>query len=948
MNIAKKVRVTAFAIIVGLSVLSYIMLGGVSLAKAENNEPPANSEFTAEIDTTKKGTNQVWDADATGVINGNAFDHELSNVFNGQSTDIYLNMSVDCSAYYTAVFGIGFWAGTGTPKITLSKLDGTEVKSGIEVQSYQYAPSFSGNTTEVRIVLADFADEHGMVAGIRIIPSDLPTDGNYSGHMLIDNFTCAVKPAAGAIDYTASGVSKAQNDAWKDAFDYEKIGVQNETELELKFYEPIDVSKYCSATFYIHAWTSYDSQMQFKKADGTSVETFTVSGGYNTKKSEITLRLSDYAAEGEVASVKLQLAAMDAVMFTDFICDPIPSEPTGKISAVLSGLEPAHTVSAWSEVYDYEKMNVNGTAVTLEFYEPIDTNTYKYAELSMQIWAPTKWYPVTVSANGKDIEIYTIADERETGGHLPELDNKTGIILTDLTDGGGTIDKITLTMPSDCGTYIDGNGSEVQREIHLLLTDLTLRAEAPAISESTMGDIDYKRSGLAKTSVGPVVEFWNELCEYQAYVKKGEKVKIVFAEPLDANIYEYAAFNALLWGLPRFVDVEVTSDSGSVMLSIRSDEGPALDYIDPKNIFMRLPLGELKGADGKIKELTFDFANVSADWKEFSGYFLCDNFECANMIIGNAENAKDISALMPIGASKTFTAADSGAEGTWTRQATVRSEAYDTVAFRLNATYTEHFKVGMLVRNLRLSDTISKSGKFDGAFIELSDTYASVSIWENGVLISMRKDGNFFASGENVSVKLEILDRTLAGRSCGSLLRITVGGTTFDDLYFDRDETMFGYYTHILTANGMGAFAVTVGSDAESPISEADVMNVKLTAAVTDGATKRVPLKFTYNDVANTQVNAPTVIGAAHYDAVAGYIVFDGEGEVTVKYSVSNEFGTFESNTLTLSYAEPAEKTEVPQSKGGCKSSVGGSSIFAALTLIAVCAILLMRRKKEE
>ena len=76
----------------------------------------------------------------------------------------------------------------------------------------------------------------------------------------------------------------------------------------------------------------------------------------------------------------------------------------------------------------------------------------------MQIWAPTKWYPVTVSANGKDIEIYTIADERETGGHLPELDNKTGIILTDLTDGGGTIDKITLTMPSDCGTYIDGNG----------------------------------------------------------------------------------------------------------------------------------------------------------------------------------------------------------------------------------------------------------------------------------------------------------------------------------------------------------------------------------------------------------------------------------------------------------------------------------------------------------
>ena len=59
MNIAKKVRVTAFAIIVALSVLSYIMLGGVSLTKAENNEPPANSEFTAEIDTTKKGTNQV-------------------------------------------------------------------------------------------------------------------------------------------------------------------------------------------------------------------------------------------------------------------------------------------------------------------------------------------------------------------------------------------------------------------------------------------------------------------------------------------------------------------------------------------------------------------------------------------------------------------------------------------------------------------------------------------------------------------------------------------------------------------------------------------------------------------------------------------------------------------------------------------------------------------------
>ena len=84
--------------------------------------------------------------------------------------------------------------------------------------------------------------------------------------------------------------------------------------------------------------------------------------------------------------------------------------------------------------------------------------------------------------------------------------------------------------------------------------------------------------------------------------------------------------------------------------------------------------------------------------------------------------------------------------------------------------------------------------------------------------------------------------------------------------------------------------------------------------------------------------------GDATFDKETGFLTFNDKGTVKVKYTVTNAFGTFESNELTITYDDGKTENKKKGCKG-CSGSVAGTGIIglAALGMIAVAA---KKRKK--
>lgn len=874
-----------------------------------------------------------------------AFDYKKTNI-STQTVDIDFVTPIDTATYYTATFNALLWQGAdGTLQVKNSSGD---VIDSIAVRGHEDSAALDQSTT-VAIRLSDYAGNDGKVSGIK-----LAVEGGGS-HLLFTDLTCYETPSStvGKISAPLSNLYSVHTDpTWKDYFDFETKQDVGPKSFTVEFIEPIEITnKY--AVFNAMFWGGQTWKSVTITANGNagaSEKVWVVQGyGESYGSEKVLLPLEKFkTGDNMLRSLTLSCDTLGSDSYQGFLLiseltftDEPPADLVigpGDIDYRASGLNKANTVESWKSEFDYEKMNVQNSSVTLMFYEPIDTETYKYAEFKMLLWVNTGWYDVGVSAN--DASDTLLVPAYETVG---VVDSTCGLRLEQYADNDGMIDSITFTF----GKLYNAAGESSTG--HLLITDFELSQTAPPEEIPKAGDIDYKRSGLIKTSASSPEPVWGELFDYEASATKGSKLTIKFAEPINANETEYAVFNALLWGEPGFVDVPVSANEKSVTLSIYKYWAKTAGEFNISSLRAKLKLSELADGEGKIRELTFDFAGVPNTGNTYNGTFLLTDFNCVNMEVAAAENGKDISSVMPIGSGKTFNASASGEAETWSKHASVRTEAFDALNFSYLATYSEHFKFGMLVRTLRPADSVSKSGRFDGALIELTDSYASVSVWNGDKLLSSRKNGNFFTSGESVKVKLEILETELAETPCGYTLRLTVGNVTLDDLYIDIGVVTFGYYTHVLTANGLEAFTADVSSASETPVSAADFMNVKLTASSVDGATKRVPLEFTFNDVCDNEISAPIINGAAHWDAVGKYLVFDGDGEVTVKYTVTNEFGMFESNTLTLSYAEPSEKVEVAQQKKGCGSAagVGLGSVSALVALVCACAAVALFRKKR-
>lgn len=107
--------------------------------------------------------------------------------------------------------------------------------------------------------------------------------------------------------------------------------------------------------------------------------------------------------------------------------------------------------------------------------------------------------------------------------------------------------------------------------------------------------------------------------------------------------------------------------------------------------------------------------------------------------------------------------------------------------------------------------------------------------------------------------------------------------------------------------------------------------------------TPRAALELTYFEVAGNVVGDLVIEGDATYES--GFLTFQKAGSVKVKYSVTNAFGTFESNELTLTYDDGSSASGDIENCSGCDGSVGSAGLIG-LVILSIAAVATVRRKK--
>ena len=206
-----------------------------------------------------------------------------------------------------------------------------------------------------------------------------------------------------------------------------------------------------------------------------------------------------------------------------------------------------------------------------------------------------------------------------------------------------------------------------------------------------------------------------------------------------------------------------------------------------------------------------------------------------------------------------------------------------------------------------------------------------------------------FASGKATKVKISAIPYYLEGVREGYYLALYIGGaeTPALDIYVADVDSELGEYTKIVMQDIGKDYSVKISSASATPTAAADVMKVMV--ATTSGKTTfdkpRAGLTLSHFAIDGETVSELKIDGDATYNAETGTLNFNSEGTVKVSFTVTNAFGTFSSNELTLTYDDGVENET--EEKSGCVSSINGLGINA-LVLAAGAVIIAIKRRKHD
>lgn len=312
-------------------------------------------------------------------------------------------------------------------------------------------------------------------------------------------------------------------------------------------------------------------------------------------------------------------------------------------------------------------------------------------------------------------------------------------------------------------------------------------------------------------------------------------------------------------------------------------------------------------------------------------------------VISEEFTTKDIADVMPVGAGVTFNVATSEATLNKTIiNAAVKAAAFDKLNLKITPNSEGKFSTYVLMK----APTAAATYEDGGIFFWISNDNVVIGNKDNSEsVVKAEFPANAFVSGRATKISIAAIPYYIEGTQAGYYCALYVEDATdpLVEIYLGIEDVTTGVYTNICTQDLGGNYSVAYGSASDTPKSASEVMNVKV--ATKSGSTTfknpRAALDLTYFEVEGATVSDLVISGNATFDKETGFLTFGKKGTVKVKYTVTNAFGTFESNELTITYDDGKTETK----KSGCGSSVAGAGIlgFAAL---GMAAIAIKKRRK--
>ena len=290
----------------------------------------------------------------------------------------------------------------------------------------------------------------------------------------------------------------------------------------------------------------------------------------------------------------------------------------------------------------------------------------------------------------------------------------------------------------------------------------------------------------------------------------------------------------------------------------------------------------------------------------------------------------DISDIVPIGTGKTYTK--------------IEGDTTSASQSMINATSVRTNNGGYLVR-MKIKFTGDDFGctfAFRGKNTHANSGY-TISIAENVVIIGAIQVASPFVTGKTYEIEIGCIDFYIADEitPSGTKVYLKVNGELVAEDTIDKKTGLGTYFCGLV--EGAGDSTVTISSAKESA-TQPDVTLESSRMIVAAG--KRTSLSY--------KISMPTAFDEVEYEIVSGDAeIKDGalysntDGKIVVRAKVTNEFGTFYSEGITLNAdSGESDSSSDSSSGGGCGSAVDGAVI--ALPFIAIVAIIMIFKKKER
>lgn len=315
---------------------------------------------------------------------------------------------------------------------------------------------------------------------------------------------------------------------------------------------------------------------------------------------------------------------------------------------------------------------------------------------------------------------------------------------------------------------------------------------------------------------------------------------------------------------------------------------------------------------------------------------------------------KDISEIMPVGAGKEFSlASDEEKLNDVSVAASCKTASYDKLNFALTPNYVGKFSAYVLMRASAAGDTHENGG----IFFWFTDYSVSVGATSAGstnseeIPLTDLPEGTF-ASGKATKISVAAIPYYIEGVQEGYYCAVYIDGSekAVVEIYLENAFVTTGVYTNVCIQDVGNDASVKLSSTKENPVSAAVIMKVTIatTSGKTEFKTPRAGLTLSYFEVAGEKVGDLVIEGDATFDKDTKFLMFTKEGTVKVYYTVTNAFGEFRSNELTLTYStgeKPAESTDSSTS-GGCFGSLTGVSV--SVVFVFAAAVVVAKKKKND